>query len=507
MSGFVAGFGKPDKDTVRRAFDRVRHRGPDASGTAEAGGALVAQNYLRADGAREEHGLRFPITKPDAPQLMIGYDGQIGNLAALPLADTIDGKSFPEERLLLELYRKQGAELLQHLGDAIFAFVISDGKQLLAARDLLGIKTLFYGKKNGVLYFASELKSFNEITDQVKEFPAGHYMTADGSLHRFASLPEMPAGFPDRSVEQMCADIRDIIQRSAQSRIDFEVPTGQLLSGGMDSSVICAISTRMMKEKFGPDKRLKTFSLGVGESEDIHSARIVSKHLGTDHHELIVDLDQLLQMLPEVIYHLEHFDPSLVRSSVANFLISRFAREKGMEVLLSGEGGDEVFCGYSHMKSMTPTELYRGQLEILNFLHSNASLRLDRMNQCNSVKVVTPLISGELLSYSLTRIPPEYKVREHNGEKMEKWIFRKAFENDLPASIVWRSKKEFSQGSGSADVLPRHFDRIISDEELAAAQADHPIIRSKEELYYFRIFTDHFGSGPAVDTVGQWLTL
>ncbi len=507
MSGFVVGFGKPEKSQIERAFARIRHRGPDASGLGEAGGAMVAQNYLKADGAGSDKSIRFPITSPDQTGLMIGYDGEIGNLDSLPLADTVKGEPFREEQLLLKLYQKHGANLLQHLGDAVFALVISDGKQLFAARDLLGIKTLFYGKQNGAVYFASELKSISEITSDVREFPAGHYMTADGSLHRFASLPERPDSFPGKNVEQMTADVRDIIERSARSRIDFAVPTGALLSGGMDSSVICTVATRMLREKQGPDARLKTFSLGVGESEDIRSARIVSEHLGTDHRELMVDLDTLLRTLPEVIFHLEHFDPSLVRSSVSNFLISRLARQEGREVMLSGEGGDEVFCGYHHMKSMTPKQLYDGQIEILEFLHSNASLRLDRMNQCNSVRVVTPLISGELLTYSLTQIPPEYKVREHDGEKMEKWIFRKAYEKDLPASIVWRSKQEFSQGSGSADVLPGHFDRIISDEELQAAQADFPIIRSKEELYYFRIFTDHFGTGAAVDTVGQWLTL
>jgi asparagine synthase (glutamine-hydrolysing) len=128
------------------------------------------------------------------------------------------------------------------------------------------------------------------------------------------------------------------------------------------------------------------------------------------------------------------------------------------------------------------------------------------MNACNSVRVVTPLISGELLNYSLS-LPPEYKIKDNGKDKVEKWIFRKSFENDLPESVVWRLKQEFSQGSGSADVLPSHFEQIVSDEDLAAVQREFPIIRSKEESYYFNIFREHFSSSQAVDTVGQWVSL
>ncbi len=229
-------------------------------------------------------------------------------------------------------------------------------------------------------------------------------------------------------------------------------------------------------------------------------------HINSDHHELIVDLDQILAVLPEVIWCLESFDPSLVRSSVSNYLISKYAKEQGIEVLLSGEGGDEVFCGYLYLKDFPAEELFAKQMECIGFLHNNASLRLDRMNLCNSIRVVTPLISGELLNYVMT-LPPEYKQKPDGDQKIEKWIFRKAFENVLPEEIVWRLKQEFSQGSGSADVLPKYFEETINDEELLEAQKSFPMIRSKEELYYFKIFIEHFGSGRAVETVGQWVCL
>jgi len=301
----------------------------------------------------------------------------------------------------------------------------------------------------------------------------------------------------------MVGDIRDIIQRSLQSRVDFTVETGGLLSGGMDSSVINYLASQLYKEKFGNDARLKTFAVGVGESEDIATARIMAKQIDSDHHELIVDLDQILAVLPEVIYFLESFDPSLVRGSVSNYLISKYARERGIDLLLSGEGGDEIFCGYIYLKDFPAEELFARQMECVGFLHNNASLRLDRMNHCNSVRVVAPLISGELFRYTLA-IPAEYKQKPVGNDKVEKWIFRKAFEPFLPAAITQRVKQEFSQGSGSAALLPSYFENLIGDDELSKAQSKNSIIRSKEELYYFRTFTDNFGDGQAVETVGQW---
>jgi asparagine synthase (glutamine-hydrolysing) len=232
----------------------------------------------------------------------------------------------------------------------------------------------------------------------------------------------------------------------------------------------------------------------------------MAEYIDAEHFELIVTGEQVVEVLPDVIYYLESFDPSLVRSAATNFLISRYAKEFGFEVLLSGEGGDEVFCGYTYLHDVPVQELAQKQVECLSYLHNNASLRLDRMNQCNSVKVVAPLISGELLNYSM-QISPEYKVKAEGEQKIEKWILRKAFEAYLPEAITWRGKQEFSQGSGSADFLPQYFEDKISDAELAEAQREFPMIRSKEELYYFRLFTKHFGSGQAVNTVGQWISL
>jgi len=237
---------------------------------------------------------------------------------------------------------------------------------------------------------------------------------------------------------------------------------------------------------------------------DVKNARLVAEYLETDHYELVLGLDEILAVLPKVIYYLESFDPSLVRSSVANYLISRAARKEGYEILLSGEGGDEAFCGYLYLKQYPEERLFQEQLRCLGFLHNNAALRLDRMNLCNSLRVVAPLTSGELLAYALG-IPGADKMRMENGKKIEKWIFRKAYAGKLPETIVWRVKQEFSQGSGLAGLLPDHFSKVVADSDFAAAKAKYPFLRSKEEWYYFSIFKKYFGDGAAVDTVGQWV--
>jgi len=508
MSGFAVILNKQDPIELKKMFKRMGHRGPYLSGKFEGKRILMAQNYLRAD-CPEAHPDKdsVPVTCPgDNKNSSICYDGQMGNSGHLCKTHGITHGPFKEERLIINLFIKYGHEMFQHLDDAIFAFVISDGENLFAARDLLGIKTLFYGTKDGSLYLSSELKSLTVVTDDIHEFPPGHYMDSTGTLFRFDELPKRQPEILHSDPNEMAETIRDIIQRSFQNRVKFEAPTGSLLSGGIDSSVIAWLAGNAFREKFGKDARLKTFALGVGESEDITYARLMADYIHSNHHELIVELDQILAVLPQVIWSLESFDPSLVRSAVSNYLISKYAREQGIEVLLSGEGGDEVFCGYLYLKDFPTEELFEQQMKCIGFLHSNASLRLDRMNLCHSVRVVTPLISGELLKYAM-RIPGEYKQKPEGDQKIEKWIFRKAYENVLPQEIVWRLKQEFSQGSGSANVLPAYFEAMIQDEELKKVQSSYPIVRSKEELYYFKIFIEHFGTGKAVETVGQWIRL
>jgi asparagine synthase (glutamine-hydrolysing) len=338
MAGFVVASGKQSREGLEASFGRIGHRGPHADGILESQGLIMAQNYLRADGLPDNGTPEIPVPSSSDADWKICYDGQIGNWGDLAQTQGIPHGPFREERLVLHLYHQYGRSMFQYLTDAVFAFVISDGRDLFAARDLLGIKTLYYGWKNKTLYLASELKAIIQLTDDVHEFPPGHTMDNTGRLSRFAELPGSPPETLHTDLDKMSGDIREIIRTSVRNRVDFAVPTAGLLSGGMDSSVISYLAGELYKEKLGRDARLKTFAIGVGESSDIQNARTIARHIDSEHSELIVNLDQALEVLPEVIYYLESFDPSLVRSSISNFLISRYAKQHGYEVLLSGEG-------------------------------------------------------------------------------------------------------------------------------------------------------------------------
>ncbi|MDQ7782401.1 MAG: asparagine synthase-related protein, partial [Desulfomonilaceae bacterium] len=415
MAGIAVGYGNPEKRVVNKMSEKMKHRGPDLAGVFANGRSVMAQNYLESDRAAADGSVSLPVS--DSSGLRICYDGQIGNINELGVSCGISDGTFREERTILHLYRKHGPEMLSYLGDAIFGLVVSDGTDFFAARDLLGIKTLFYGRTSDTLYVATELKSILQATDEVYEFPAGHFMDASGRLQRFGELPADPLPSTNTDAERAARDIKSIVTKSLRNRIDFNYETASLLSGGIDSSVIAFVASQAYREKFGEAARIKTYALGVGESEDIHNARLVADHLQTDHHELIVDLNDILEVLPEVIYYLENFDPSLVRSSASNFLISRYAASQGTRILLSGEGGDEVFCGYLYLKQYPLEELHARQMACMGYLHNNASLRLDRMNQCNGVRVVAPLISGELLDYSLA-MPPDFKQKPQGDDKI-----------------------------------------------------------------------------------------
>jgi asparagine synthase (glutamine-hydrolysing) len=227
MSGLVVGFGKPVRGEIEDMFGRIHYRGPFLSGISEYNNAIMAQNYLKADVTGDEGSKKVPFSGSDDPKIKICYDGQIGNWRELLQSSGEAHGPFPEERLILFLYRKYGRKMFRYLDDAIFSFVICDGKELFAARDLLGIKTLFYGRKDETLYLATELKSIVAVTDDIHEFPPGHFMDGSGRLFRYAELPKEPPGLFRKEAGQMVDDIREIIMRSFRNRVDFSVPNGQ----------------------------------------------------------------------------------------------------------------------------------------------------------------------------------------------------------------------------------------------------------------------------------------
>ncbi|MCF7928679.1 MAG: hypothetical protein K9L68_06870 [Spirochaetales bacterium] len=493
MSGFVF-ISHPEAQNrpqipLERASNLISHRG--------------RQEYIHAN---ENFSSVYRVNQADdssETKENILFDGEIHNRTQLCNERGV-APDASEGELLDDLYNSSGGKPHEALRDGIFSMAIHTEDGFYCARDPLGIKTLFYQEANGSRFFASELKALEPFPGTPREFPAGHWMDGAGRLHRYADIHREVAEIPTReksSAHRMAEQVRKIIKERLEEQVDFELPTASLLSGGIDSSAIASLAAPRHREKTG--KPLSTYAVGIGESEDIRKARVVAEHIGSEHSEILISLEKLESLLPRVIYYLESFDPSLVRSSLVNYVVAEAAASDGNELVLSGEGGDELFAGYANLLDADASQIQKGQLEALSMLHNNASLRLDRMNQANGLRVVAPMISGELLRYAFS-IPSEYRIyRDESGRAMEKWILREAFRHDLPESILNRRKQEFSQGSGSADALKPFFEKMVSDTELNHARSDYPFIRSKEEYSYFRIFLDNF-SASAAETVGQW---
>jgi len=380
-------------------LERISHRGNQASGFASTSNGVLSQTYLAADMRYLGADATVPVRTADSSEAAICYDG---NLYVESRHDTPGYAPSSDEHLLLRLYAERGVSMLHELPEGVFAFLIVDGSRFLAARDLLGIKTLFYGYRDDAVLFASELKALIGRVERVFEFPPGHYMDESGRLVRFAALPRNPAPHTESEPEAIAEEIRSIVHRRAEAALDGTTGSASLLSGGLDSSVIAA-EVRSVGGARTPPEGLSTFSVGTGESSDVRHARTMAKHLGSDHHEYELTVEEMATLLPDVIYYLESFDPSLVRSAVANYVATREAKRRGVDVVFSGEGGDELFCGYAHFAGMPESELFANRIDTFEQLHNVASLRLDRMNLCHSVRVETPFISDELLSLALDR--------------------------------------------------------------------------------------------------------
>ncbi len=294
--------------------------------------------------------------------------------------------------------------------------------------------------------------------------------------------------------------MREKLIEAMNKRYEPNKDSGVFLSGGVDSSVIAAVCREV-------NERTETFSVGVEGSEDLQKAKRVAKHIGSKHYEYIYDLDEMLKILPKVIYYLESFDMYLVRSAVANYILSRMAREKGMDLIYCGEGADEIFAGYQYLKTLDPKEVNH-ELKRLTFSsYKNCFQRVDRMLTAFSMEPQLPFADNNVAEYAL-KLPVKFKLRSEEGDLVEKWVLRKAFEKDLPCNIVWREKQKFSEGAGSAHYLKEYAEENITDEQFYKKReiTDGFVLKSKEELMYYNIFREFFPHRSILETIGRTRT-
>ena len=378
----------------------------------------------------------------------------------------------------------------------MYAFAIADGEKLFVARDPLGIKPLYYGEIEGAWVFASELKAISQHCQNVREFPPGSYYHSDKGFSTFYSVPDL---YPDSNVdvEELIKRVRQTVEESVIKRVMSDVPLGAFLSGGLDSSIIAAVAKQHKKQ-------LHTFSVGIGDSRDLEAARKVSAHIGTIHHEYIITPEEVNAKLPEIIYYLESFDQDLVRSAIPCYFTSRMAAEY-VKVILTGEGADELFAGYTYYKDIPDEDVLHKELRrSVSSLHNINLQRVDRMTMAHAIEGRVPFLDLNMIELG-QQIPANLKLV---GEPLvEKWILRKAFEDMLPSEIVWRKKEQFDEGSGTVDMLSELLSHKMTQAQAQEYQAKHPevTLRSPEECFYHNIFMDVFDNHEVVSSnVARW---
>lgn len=490
MCGIVGIASGDECSTVRQMLQALRHRGPDDTGLHRDGSHSLGHARLSII---DLGGGRQPMSDT-AGRSHVVFNGEIYNYQSLRReigADHFATDSDTEVLLHLSGQAADPSEWVPRL-DGMFAFALERDEELTLARDPLGIKPLYLGSRNGALAFGSEVKAMLVACDEVSEFPAGHYYCPSTGLQPYYQLEREREQVVE--VEQARRGVRERLEEAVRKRLLADVPVGVFLSGGLDSSLIAALA-REHKEP------LDSFAVGTEDSEDLAWSRQVAQFLGTRHHEYVYSVEEALAVLPEVIYYLESFDCALVRSAMPNFFLARLASDH-VKVALSGEGADELFAGYHYLKSIEPDSLQDELLHITKALHNTNLQRCDRMSMAHGLEVRVPFLDVDLVSYAF-RMTPRLKLR--GRERTEKWILRRVAEELLPDDVVSRRKAKFAIGSGLGDRLARFAEEQLSDAEFHRERriADGMELRSKEELYYYRIFRQQYPADTFLPLIGR----
>jgi asparagine synthase (glutamine-hydrolysing) len=471
---------------------RLAHRGPDGRDVAYKFNSSLGHTRLAIV---DVEGGSQPLHSPDGRKWLI-CNGEIYNHADLRARNPdYDYMTESDSEVILALYERCGVDAVDQL-DGMFAFALIDEDRLLLARDPLGIKPLYFAQDGDVFYFSSEIKALQDLTGDIQEFPNGHWYTPETGFVQYYNIHDVAAEPGDTPVDPR--RIRETLEEAVRKRLMSEVPLGVFLSGGLDSSIISALVSRELPN-------VHSFAVGVEASRDLEFARQVAAHLGTQHHEYIYTVDEMVAALPEIIYHLESFDPSLVQSAIPNYFLTRMASQY-VTVVLTGEGADELYAGYEYMKDIgDEDELHVEMAELTGTLHSCNLLRCDRMTMVHGMEARVPFLDTEFIDLSFN-VPVEDKI--HGPDAVEKWALRKAFEGLLPDEVLWRVKQPFGSGAGSIEVFEQIADREISDQDFVASRnrilaEDGVPIQSKEELYYYRIFRRFFEPS-AASLVQPW---
>ncbi len=504
MCGIAGCIGTKDTKTVNRMLDALPHRGPNDRGIHINGNAVFGHTRLSIVDVAKGH---QPILA-DGGKRGIICNGEVYNFSKIreKLAGKYPFRTQSDTEVILHLYKEKGPACVEDL-DGMFAFALFDGDDFMMARDPIGIKPLYYGRKNGILYFTSELGAMTLAgVDEVHEFPAGHYYTPKEGFVQYYQVPEIHDHLLT-DIEETSRLIRETFIEAVKKRLlaDPGIPVGSFCSGGIDSSLVAAIAAEDIPN-------LHTFVVGMKDesgdiSDDIKAARIAADHIGSTHHELIFTEEEYYEALPIVIKKLESYDPSLVRCAVPCYFTCKLAADY-VTVVLTGEGADELFTGYHYMKHYPMDKLNMEARRCIGNLHNINLQRADRMGMFFSLELRVPFLDVAMVDLSM-KIPPELKIRERNGAKIEKWILRKAFEDThyLPDEILWRYKVQYTQGTDCESLGEKLAHQEMSEEEFEQIKAENPkaTINSREAAYYFKIFREFHPQDSILGAIGIWI--
>ncbi|MCW8093067.1 asparagine synthase B [Alteromonas sp. ASW11-130] len=507
---------KTDVDELRtQALDLaklLRHRGPDWSGIWNNYNTILCHERLAI--VDVDNGAQPLISQNE--QHILAVNGEIYNHKTLEdkLTQPYSFTTRSDCEVILPLFIEHGVSFIDSL-EGMFSFVLYDQIEdaYLIARDHMGIIPLYTGYDvHGNFYVSSEMKALAPICKTISEFPPGHYLwSKDGKITRYYHRDWMEFDAVKDNKSDLPA-LKQAFEKAVKSHLMSDVPYGVLLSGGLDSSLVSAIAAQYAANRVeDEDKseawwpRLHSFSVGLKNAPDLIAARKVAEKIGTVHHEINFTVQEGLDAIRDVIYHLETYDTTTIRAATPMYLMSRKIKAMGIKMVLSGEGADEIFGGYLYFhKAPNAEEFHQETVRKLARLHMFDCARANKATSAWGVEARVPFLDKNFIDVAM-RLNPEDKMC--SPEKMEKWILRKAFDDQdvLPADVLWRQKEQFGDGVGYSwiDSIRDFVDTEVTDQQLAAAEFRFPVNTpdTKEGYYYRTIFESYFPQESAAKCV------
>ena len=506
MCGILAVIGRVEPELALKQSGLISHRGPDEKGffISPSGSILCHERLSIMD---PEHGIQ-PII---GERCQLIHNGEIYNHESLKKLilkkyPSWKWKTHSDSESIVKGYEAYGLDIIHQL-DGVFAFVLLDGEKVVAARDAIGVKPLFYGKdSSGNLWFCSEMKGLLTVCESIEEFPPGYYYTSEEGFVRWFKPSwwdgeKVPCGSPK--------ELRSSLEKAVKKRLMSDVPLGALLSGGLDSSLVASIAARELKKE---GKKLHTYSVGIdGDGSDLSKAKEVAEFIGSIHHEIHYTFEEGLALLEELIYKLESYDVTSIRASTPMYIMSQAIVRDGVKVVLSGEGADEVFGGYLYFSHAPCKDEFHGEcVRRVKRLHTSDVQRADRSTMGVGLEARVPFLDKEFLEVSLS-LDPEFKTI--TDTRREKFVLRTAFDDRenpyLPPGVLWRQKEQFSDGVGYSwvDKLKAFAEKMVSDEDFSKRDErfSHNTPFTKEAYLYRLIFEKYFSHKDAQKQIKKWI--